>query len=91
MQTTTLESSSEAISSNSSIHHIVVDIDLKTVFTFNQLNAFVDDIILFISVNLRDHIAQISLNRLCQADHLLSAVNFFRLMIPYLITTNNSA
>ncbi len=91
MQATTLESSSEAMSSNSLIHHIVVDIDVKTVFTSNQLNAFVDDIILFISVNLRDHIAQISLDRLCQADDLLSAVNFFRLMISYLITTNNSA
>ena len=91
MQTTTLEYSSEAMSLNSSIHHIVVDIDVKTVFTSNQLNAFVDDIILFISVNLRNHIAQISLDRLCQANDLLSAVNFFRLMISYLITTNNSA
>ncbi len=91
MQATTLESDSEAMSSNSLIHHIVVDIDVKTVFTSNQLNAFVNDIILFISVNLRDHIAQISLDWLCQADDLLSAVNFFRLMISYLITTNNSA
>ena len=91
MQATTLESSSEAMSSNSSIHHIVVDIDVKTVFTSNQLNAFVNDIILFISVNLRDHIAQTSLDRPCQADDLLSAVNFFRLMISYLITTDNSA
>ncbi len=91
MQTTTLEYSSEAMSSNSLIHHIVVDIDVKTVFTSNQLNAFVNDIILFISVNLRDHIAQISLDRSCQANDLLSAVNFFRLMISYLITTNNSA
>ena len=91
MQTTTLEYSSEAMSLNSSIHHIVVDINVKTVFTSNQLNAFVDDIILFISVNLRNHIAQISLDRFCQANDLLSAVNFFRLMISYLITTNNSA
>ncbi len=91
MQTTTLESSSEAMSLNSLIHHIIVDIDVKTVFTSNHLNAFVDDIILFISMNLRDHIAQIFLNRLCQADDLLSAVNFFRLMISYLITMNNSA
>ncbi len=91
MQATTLESSSEAMSSNSSIHHIVVDIDVKTVFTPNQLNAFVDDTILFTPVNLRNHIAQTSLDRPCQADDLLSAVNFFRLMIPYLITTNNSA
>ncbi len=91
MQTTTLEYSSEAMSLNSLIHHIVVDINVKTVFTSNQLNAFVDDIILFISVNLRDHIAQISLDRLCQANDLLSAVNFFRLMISYLITMNNSA
>ena len=91
MQATTLEFSSEAMSSNSLIHHIVVDIDVKTVFTSNQLNAFVDDIILFISVNLRNHIAQTSLDRFCQADDLLSAVNFFRLMISYLITTNNSA
>ncbi len=79
------------MSSNSLIHHIIVDIDVKTVFTSNQLNAFVNDIILFTSVNLRDHIAQTSLDRLCQADDLLSAVNFFRLMISYLITTNNSA
>ena len=91
MQTTTLESSSEAMSSDSSIHHIVVDIDVKTVFTSNQLNAFVDDIILFTPVNLRNHIAQISLDRPCQADDLLSAVNFSRLMISYLITTDNSA
>ncbi len=91
MQTTTLEYSSEAMSSNSSIHHIVVDINVKTVFTSNQLNAFVNDIILFILMNLRNHIAQISLDRLCQANDLLSAVNFFRLMISYLITTNNSA
>ncbi len=91
MQATTLESSSEAMSSNSFIHHIVVDIDVKTVFTPNQLNASVDDIILFTSVNLRNHIAQTSLDRPCQADDLLSAVNFFRLMIPYLITTDNSA
>ena len=91
MQTTTLESSSEAMSLNSLIHHIVVDIDVKTVFTLNQLNAFVNDIILFISVNLRNHIAQISSDRLCQADDSLSAVNFFRLMISYLITMNNSA
>jgi hypothetical protein len=91
MQTTTLEYSSEAMSLNSSIHHIVVDIDVKTVFTSNQLNAFVDDIILFTSVNLRDHIAQISLDQLCQANDLLSVVNFFRLMISYLITMNNLA
>ncbi len=65
MQATTLESSSEAMSSNSLIHHIIVDINVKTVFTSNQLNAFVDDIILFTSVNLRDHIAQIFLDRLC--------------------------
>ncbi len=91
MQTTTLEYSSEAMSLNSLIHHIVIDIDVKTVFTSNQLNAFVNNIILFISVNLRNHIAQISLDQLCQANDLLSAVNFFRLMISYLITTNNSA
>ncbi len=91
MQTTTLEHSSETMSLNSLIHHIVVDIDVKTVFTSNQLNAFVNDIILFISVNFRNHIAQIFLDQLCQANDLLSTVNFFRLMISYLITTNNSA
>jgi len=91
MQTTTLEYSSEAMSSNSSIHHIVVDTDVKTVFTPNQLNASVGDTILFTPVNLRDHIAQISLDRPCQANDLLSAVNFSRLMIPYLVTTDNPA
>ncbi len=88
---TTLEYSPEAMSSNSSIHHIVVDTDVKTVFTPNQLNASVDDTILFTPVNLRDHIAQISLDRPCQANDLLSAVNFSRLMIPYLVTTDNPA
>ncbi len=91
MQTTTLKYSSEAMSLNSLIHHIIVNIDVKTVFTSNQLNAFINDIIMFISMNFKDHITQISLNWFCQANDLLSAVNFFRLMISYLITTNNSA
>jgi plastocyanin len=89
IQTTTPEASPEAMSSNSSIHHVVVDRDEKTVFTPNPLKASVGDTILFTPVNLGDHIVQISLDRPCQAVDSLSAVNFSRLMIPYMVTTED--
>lgn len=79
------------MSFHSSIHHILVGTDEETVFTPNQLNASVGDTILFTPVNLEDHIVRISLDRPCQADDSLSAVNFSRLIFPYLVTTANPA
>ncbi len=91
IQATTPEPSPEAMSSESSIHHVVVDTDEKTVFAPGQLNASVGDTILFTPVNLGAKIAQMSLDRSCQVDDSLSAVNFSRLMIPYLVTTDDPA
>lgn len=91
IQAATPEPSPEAMSSKSSIHHVVVDTDEKTVFAPDQLNASVGDTILFTPVNVGAHIAQMSLDRSCQADDSLSAVNFSRLMIPYLVTMKDPA
>ncbi len=86
-----LAAASEPISSTSVIHQVVIDKNRKTLFTSNQLSAFIDDIIVFTSMNLDDTVAQATLNWPCQAQVVLSAVNFFRLMYSYLVTTQNSA
>ncbi len=86
-----LAAASEPISSTSVIHQVVIDKNRKTLFTSNQLSAFIDNIIVFTSMNLDDTVAQATLNWSCQAQVVLSVVNFFRLMYSYLVTTQNSA
>jgi len=66
-----------------------VDRDEKTIFTPNPLKASVGDTILFTSVNLKDYIVQISLDRPYQVVNSLSAVNFSRLIIPYIVITED--
>jgi len=91
IQTTMPEPRPEAISWNSSIHHIIVDADEKTVFSPNQLNASIGDTVLFTPVKLGDGISQISLDQPCQAEGSLSPLNFSRLMFPYLVTAEDPA
>ncbi len=86
-----LAAASKSIFSTSIIHQVVIDKNRKTLFTSNQLSAFIDDIIVFTSMNLDDTVTQATLNWSCQAQVVLSVVNFFRLMYSYLITTQNSA
>lgn len=86
-----LAAASGPISSTSVIHQVVIDKDRKTLFTSDQLSAFIDDIIVFTSMNLDDTVAQATLDWPCQAQVVLSAVNFFRLMYSYLVTTQNPA
>ena len=89
IQTTTPEPDPDAMFANSSIHQVIVDADEKTVFTPNQLNASIGDTILFTPVNLRDRIFRITLEQLCQPSDSLSAINFSRLIFPYLVTTGD--
>ena len=86
-----LAAASESIFSTLVIHQVIIDKNRKTLFTSNQLSAFIDDIIVFTSMNLDDTVTQATLNWPCQAQVVLSVVNFFRLMYSYLITTQNSA
>ena len=79
------------MSSNSSIHHIVVDTERESVFTPNQLNADAGDTILIIPVSVRDRVAQTSIDRPCGAGDSTNAVNISRLMFPYLIVTVHPA
>lgn len=57
-----LAAASESISSTSVIHQVVIDKNRKTLFTSNQLSAFIDDIIVFTSMNLDDTVTQATLN-----------------------------
>ncbi len=82
-----LAAAPEPISSTSVIYQVVIDKDKKTLFTPDQLSAFTGDIIVFTSVNLDDTVAQATLDWPCQAQFVLSTVNFFRLMYSYLVTT----
>lgn len=79
------------IYSTSVIHQVVIDKDKKTLFTPDQLSASIGDIIVFTPVDLGDTVAQATLDWPCQAQVVLSAVNFSRLMYPYLVTTQNPA
>lgn len=89
IQTTTPEPNPDAMSANSLIHQVVVDEDKRTVFTPSQLNASIGDTILFTPVNLGDRIFRIALEQPCQAGDSLSAINFSRLIFPYLVTTGD--
>ena len=89
IETTTPEPDPDAMFANSSIHQVVVDTDKKTVFTPNQLNASIGDTILFTPVDQGDHISRITLEQPCQASDSLNAINFSRLMFPYLVTTED--
>lgn len=81
----------EAMSYHSSIHRVIVDTGDETPFTPKQLNASIGDTILFTPVRVGDRIAQVSPAQACQADGSLSPLNYSRLIIPYLVTTEDSA
>jgi len=89
IQMKTPEPSPEAMFANSSIYQVVVDTDKETVFIPNQLNVSIGDTVMFTPVNPGNRIFQITLDRPCQADDSLSAINFSRLMFPYLVTTGD--
>lgn len=89
IQTTTPDSIQEAMLANSSIHQVVVNTDEERVFIPNQLNASVGDTVLFTPMDLGDRIFRIASDRPCQAGDSLSAINFSRLMFPYLVTTED--
>lgn len=90
IQTTTLEPS-QAMHANSSIHQVVVDTGKERVFVPNRLKASVGDTVLFTPVSLGDRIFRIASDHSCQANDSLSAINFSRLMFPYLVTTGDPA
>lgn len=87
MQTTILEPPPEAMFYNLSIHRVIVDADEKTLFSPNQLKAPVGDTIFFTPVKPGDRVARVFSNQTCQTDGSLSPVNFSRLILPYLVTS----
>lgn len=86
----TSKSESKAMFANASIHQIVVDTIKETIFVPNQLSAFIDDIVMFISMNPRSHVYTITSDRSCQADDSLNVINFSKLMFSYLMTIEHS-
>jgi len=77
----------EAISPTSLIHQIVVDKDKESAFYPTHLSASIGDVVLFTPVDPSDSIVQINPGLPCQAEKTLTAVNFSRLLFPYLVST----
>ena len=78
---------SEPMGPASLVHQIFVDSLRPRVFDPTQLNAAVGDVILFTPANIRDQVVHVPPGLPCQADTIISSVNFSRLLYPYLVTT----
>lgn len=86
---TASESWPDTISPASLIHQIVVDHDGPDTFTPKRLSASVGDVILFTPMDVSDTIVELTSDGSCQADNVLNAVNFSRLIFPFLVTSTD--
>lgn len=84
---TTPKPSPKAIFANSLVYQVIINPDEKTVFMPVILNAFIGNTILFTFVNFGSHISRIILDRFCQINNSLNAINFLKLIFFYLVIT----